>query len=75
MREEDRELTAFEAVGELYEFNVMAFGLCNGPATYQRMMTTILRTLKSSIAYIEDIIIASAGFEDHLKELQTVLNR
>ena len=68
-------MTAFEAGGQLYEFNVMPFGLCNAPATYQRMMTTILSTLKTCIAYIDDVINASVGVENHMKELRTVLNR
>lgn len=75
MREEDRELTAFEAKGDLYEFNVMPFGLCNAPATFQRMMTTILRTLKSCIAYIDDVIVASRGFSNHMEELQSLFEK
>lgn len=75
MKEDDRELTAFEAQGELYEFNVMPFGLCNAPATYQRMMTTILGTLKSCVAYIDDVIVASKGFDNHLCDLRLLFDR
>ena len=38
VKEEDKEKTAFATRGGLYEFNVMPFGLCNGPGTFERMM-------------------------------------
>ncbi|GBL59728.1 Transposon Ty3-I Gag-Pol polyprotein [Araneus ventricosus] len=42
----DRETTAFITPEGLYEFNVMPFGLCNVPATFERMMDNLLRHLK-----------------------------
>ena len=54
---EHREKTAF-CTG-LFEFNVMPFGLCNAPATSQRLMNSVLAGLQWStcLVYIDDIII------------------
>lgn len=46
MAETDRQKTAFVTPDGLYEFNVMPFGLCNVPATFEQMMDNILRGLK-----------------------------
>lgn len=43
---EDREKTAFCTHEGLFQFNVMPFGLCNAPATFQRLMDIILMGLQ-----------------------------
>lgn len=46
MAPEDREKTAFCTREGLFEFNVMLFGLCNAPATFQRLMDCVLAGLQ-----------------------------
>ena len=73
--EADREKTAFITPEGLYEFKVMPFGLCNAPATFERMMDNLLRHLKWTmcLCYLDDIVVFSESFEDHLTRLKTVL--
>ncbi|UYV84686.1 hypothetical protein LAZ67_X003094 [Cordylochernes scorpioides] len=76
VEESDREKTAFITPDGLYEFKVMPFGLCNAPATFERMIDNLLKGLKWPIClcYLDDIIVFSDGFEEHLRRLQLVLN-
>ena len=69
--------TAFTTHKGLYEFVRMPFGLCNAPATFQRAMQSVLAGLewRDCFVYIDDILIASATFEEHLQHLEQVFNR
>ena len=76
--EEHKCRTAF-TVGPLgfWEFNRLPFGLCNAPASYQRLMEQCLGDLNMKICciYLDDLIIFSDTLEEHLERLNTVLNR
>ena len=65
IEETHKERTAF-TVGPLgfYEYNCMPFGLCNSPATYQRLMNECFEGLhlKSCLIYLDDIIDLSVTF-------------
>lgn len=78
IQEADKEKTAFTA-GPLgfYEYNRMPFGLTNAPATFQRLMEHCLADLNFSkcIVYIDDVIVYSKTFEDHLERLEAVFSR
>lgn len=73
--ERDREKTAFITPDGLYEFKVMPFGLCTAPATFQRVMDTVLAGLKwqTCLVYLDDVVIFSSTFSDHLLRLRAVL--
>ena len=52
-------------------FNRMPFGLRNAPATFQRLMNTVLAGQEEySAAYIDDIVIYSNTGSEHLKHIQ-----
>ncbi|GFT77496.1 hypothetical protein TNCV_304331 [Trichonephila clavipes] len=73
--EADREKDGIYYPEGLYEFKVMPFGLCNAPATFERMMDSLLRHFKWTmcLCYLDDIIVFSETFEDHLIRLRLVL--
>ena len=77
LREEDRELTAFSLGENLYQWKVLPFGLKNGPATFQRLMEKVLKKRgclgKFAEVHIDDIIIFSCTWEEHLFHLREVL--
>lgn len=77
IRECDREKTAFICHSGLYEFNVLSFGLCNAPATFQRMGTNILGDMlyKEAIIYLDDILLYNADFSSHLSSIRKLLER
>ena len=73
----DRPKTAFSMPDGLFEFNVMPFGLCNAPATFQRLMDMVLAGLQWSmcLVYLDDIIVMGKSFEDHISNLSAVFDR
>ena len=76
MSEKDKEKTAF-SVGNLgfYECNRMAFGLTKAPATFQRLMERCLGdlNLRECLIFLDDILIFSEFFKEHLERLEAVL--
>ncbi|UYV70284.1 hypothetical protein LAZ67_7002373 [Cordylochernes scorpioides] len=75
IEERDKEKTAFTTAHGLYESNVMPFGLCNAPATFERNMDNVLGNLRWQIClcYLDDVIIYSSDFPTHIKRLEAVL--
>ena len=77
MDPKDRAKTAFLTHRGLFVYNVMPFGLCNAPATFQRLMEKILGTLVSNgvLVYLDDILIYAETPEQLLDILNEVLKR
>ena len=73
--EKDIEKTAFSVNNGKYEFIRLPFGLKNAPSIFQRVMDDVLREHIGKIChvYIDDIIIFSKTFEEHLKNLEIIL--
>ena len=77
MKDEDREKTAMTTPFGLFEFNRMAFGLKNAPASFQRLMERCLAglNLRICLAYLDDIIVFGRTIEEVLERLEVVLGR
>ncbi|CAF1425819.1 unnamed protein product [Adineta ricciae] len=76
MDPESQAMTAFISHKGLYEFKVMPYGLTNAPATFQRLMDIVLAGLKwkSCLVYIDDVIIYSSNFNQHINDLTEVFD-
>jgi hypothetical protein len=73
--EVDRHKTAFITHRGLFQFKRMPFGLRNAPAQFQRMMDSILGTLRweAALCYIDDVLIYSDTWESHIVHLRQLL--
>ena len=68
--------TAFTTPFGLFQFRVMPFGLHGAPAAFQRMMDEILRDLGSfAAAYLDDVVIHSTTWQEHLQHIRAVMNK
>ena len=74
MNEANREKTAFCTTEGLFHFCVIPFGLCNAPATFQRLMGLVLAGLQWSqcLVFIDDVTVLRQTFQEHLDNLQEV---
>lgn len=77
LEEDCKKYTAFAMDDNLYEFNVMPFGLKNAPATFCRLMQTVLRGLTphKCLPYLDDIVVFGATQEEHDANLREVLEK
>ena len=71
----DRAKTAFLTHRSVYVYNVMPFGLCNAPATFQRLMEKVLGPLIGIgvLVYIDDVLIYAETPEQLIEILSAVL--
>ena len=69
--------TAFITCDGLWEWTRMPFGLCNATATFQRLMSKVLKNVSNRygnlvLCYVDDILIATRTVEEHLQRLREV---
>ncbi len=73
----DRAKTAFITFLGLFVYRVMPFGLCNAPATFQRLIDELFRSrlLLDMLAYLDDLIFHSREESEHLDSLRSGLKK
>ena len=70
----DLDETAFGTPFGKFRFRRMPFGLVNAPSTFQRLMQTVLGGQEDHCSpYIDDILVFSKSWEEHLCHLRLVL--
>lgn len=78
VRPSDKEKTAFSIGKGLWQFTVIPFGLCNAPATFERLMEKVLCgfiSKKCLVFYLNDIIIFGKDFTEMFENLIEVFLR
>ena len=77
MDPEDQEKTAFTTPFGLYEWKRMPFGLANSPAHFSRLMQYVLHDhlFQILLVYLDDILVYAGDFDEHLRRLQSVMDR
>lgn len=77
LSDDARQKTAFATHSGLFQFRVMPFGLCNAPATFERLMDRVLQGLRWSrcLVYLDDIISFGQSFDSALDNLVLIFER
>lgn len=77
IREGDEWLTSFSTRYGQFEWLVMPFGLCNAPATWQSYINSLVREWLDVFvtAYLDDILIYSDSYDEHVDHVKLVLTR
>lgn len=76
--ESSRQYTAFTVPNRgLFQFRRMPFGLHNAPATWMRLLDNVLGfdLQPNCFSYLDDVIIVTETFEQHLAVLEEVFRR
>ena len=75
--ERDRDKTAFVTRKGQWRFKVLSFGLANAPSQFARIMELVMSGLTYDVClvYLDDILVFSKTFDEHLDMLATVFDR
>nr|XP_054601704.1 retrovirus-related Pol polyprotein from transposon opus isoform X1 [Nothobranchius furzeri]XP_054601706.1 retrovirus-related Pol polyprotein from transposon opus isoform X1 [Nothobranchius furzeri] len=69
------EASAFVTPDDFLEYTVMPFGMRNAPATFQRLINTVLSGMEHCNAYLDDIVVHTSTWEGHIATLRELLSQ
>ncbi len=77
IKKDHRPKTSFSTPWGSFQYCKLPFGLCNGPATYSRLVTMVLNGVPGEVAlpYLDDAVIHSKDLPGHFRNLTQVLER
>lgn len=73
--EKSRQYTAFQTDKGLFQFVVLPFGLVNAPATFNRMMRLFLSDMPGVHHFLDDILLCTRTWNEHILLLRKVLGK
>ncbi|XP_076052821.1 uncharacterized protein LOC143032237 [Oratosquilla oratoria] len=68
-------ISCFAALGKTYQCKVMPFGMTNAPATFQRLMNKITEDIPGCVTYLDDVVVYSDTWQDHLDRLTLLFDK
>ena len=75
LTEESKKVTAFSTPVGLYQYTTLPFGMTNSPAAFNKVMREVMRDIEGVELFVDDILIHSPSFEQHLETVRSVLER
>ncbi|KAL1280368.1 hypothetical protein QQF64_014968 [Cirrhinus molitorella] len=69
------DISAFVTPDDFMQYCVMAFGMWNAPATFQRLINVVLAGVRNCNAYLDDLVIYSGNWSEHMSTLREVFER
>uniref|UniRef100_A0A673Y3Q0 ribonuclease H n=1 Tax=Salmo trutta TaxID=8032 RepID=A0A673Y3Q0_SALTR len=69
------DISAFVTPDNFVQYSVMPFGMCNAPATFQRLVNIVFADVPNCTAYLDDVVIHSSTWSDHFATLKSVFQR
>ena len=70
-----KQISAFVTPDGQYRYRRMAFGMVNSSATFQRLVNIVISGLEGCQAYIDDLIIYSDTWEEHMIRIRALFKR
>ena len=75
LSERAKEISAFVTPDSFLQYTVLPFGLRNAPASFQRLVNHVLAGASNCEAYLDDLVVYSATWREHVGHLKDVLER
>lgn len=75
LTERAKAISAFVTMDGLYQYKVLPFGMKNSGSSFQRLMNKVLKEVKGCSVYIDDILLYTEEWEEHLELLEEVFRR
>lgn len=77
MENETKHKSVFVTPSGVYQWKRMPFGLVDAPASFQALMTQVIRgpNWKTCLVYVDDILVFSNSFKEHLQHLEQIFTR
>ena len=72
LTEREKAISAFVTMNGLYQYRVLPFGMKNSRSSFQRLMNKVLKGVKGCSVYIDDILLYTEEWEEHVKLLEEV---